>query len=112
PALGWAALDAALKLDPRHREALSERSLRYGALDRVPGAAASADLLAAVSDGSALAELVLGLLKETKQAASAPGSDPLFKRINDHDRATLARVESPAAARKLLARLLLEDGRP
>jgi tetratricopeptide (TPR) repeat protein len=112
PALGWAALDAALKLDPKHRESLSEKSLRYGSLDQVPGAAASADLLTAVASGPALAELVIGLLKDANPADTQPGDDPLFKRIVDRDRATFVRVTNPAAARKLLARLLLEDGRP
>ena len=98
PVLGWAALDAASKLDPRHpgvAEALARRSK----------AGAKGDRLSAIADGRALAELVVGLANLAGDPART--LDGLLRR----DRSTFLKLATPADARKLLARALLEDGR-
>lgn len=107
--LAWAALTAATRLDPGHRgaaDALAELlrpAAGAGGGDHPVG---RADRLAAVPDARALAELVVGLAGLTDR-----GPSPLLGRALGRDRGTLRRLDSPAAARKLLARLLLEEGR-
>lgn len=121
PVLAAAALDAAAKLGgDRGETALPLADLRARAGDSAgdPAALASAaDHLAAVPGGGGLATLVLGLLKADRRGSGSmptgPGGvGPLLDRVLACDRATLAGVDGPAAARRLLARVLLQDGRP
>ena len=117
--LGWAALDAAAKLDPRHPGATEWLATR----PRTGGAAgAPVDRLGAVADGPALAQLVVGLaLLGHPASASASisagagaggdGANRLLASVLRRERSALLKVRSSAAARNLLARVLLEDGR-
>lgn len=104
PGLGRAALEAASKLDPRNAETLT--ALR----DPMPGDT-RIDRLLAIPSGAALAELVLGVAVIDTPGPSAGGSGPILARLLLRDRAEFLKIDTPSAARKLVARLLLDDGR-
>lgn len=111
PALGWAALDAAARLDPAHRDAAAALASLPGRFPGPSTTALQAERLTAVADGPALAELVVGLADIASSERSAARFNTLFDRLMSRPRGDLLAVDSPSAARKLLARLLLEDGR-
>jgi hypothetical protein len=115
-ALGWAALEAARRVDPKHGS--STRALD-GLRDKLAArgpeqvwlaqAADEVDLLQAIRGGAPLGILVLGLAG----AASDPGRErDLLDRLLLRDRAALRAVATPGDALKLVARLLMETGRP
>jgi tetratricopeptide (TPR) repeat protein len=109
--LGWAALNAASKLDPKHRETIDTLAATIRRVEAPGQAVGQADRLVAVPNGEALAELVVGLWSVTR-AGQTPGDlDPMLDRVLRRDRATLLKIDSPSAAQKFLARILLEDGR-
>ncbi len=107
--LGWAALEAANRLDPADpavrdaRTSLRSRLGGQGEIVRV------ADRLAAVPGGPPLGELVLGLALESQTDSS---DDPVFDGVAIRDRAFLAKRADPRAVSRFLARVLLEAGRP
>ena len=106
--LGWAALDAASKFDPKHpgvAEALASRS-SLGATSSVRG-----DRLSAVPSGPALAEMIMGLASLGGVTSPDGDSNRLLDSVLRRDRSTFLKIRSPSDARKLLARLLLEEGR-
>ncbi len=109
--LGRAALEAATRAGDPGGEATA-------ALDR-PGAqggegdptlARGVDQIAAVPDPPALVELLLGL--EAMAPADPSAFDPALDGLLERDGASLARLDSIASARKRLARLDLQAGRP
>jgi tetratricopeptide (TPR) repeat protein len=108
-ALGWVALEAASKLDPRSSETIAYMSANRASRRDLGGSAAHVDRLAALTDGRALAELVIGLaLNDSPKRGASSTSLQQLPAVDPED---LHRVNSPAAARKLVARLLLEEGR-
>ena len=111
PALAWAAFDAAVKLDPKAREAAAALVELQGKAGSQGDVARQADKFTAVPSGAALAELVGGVLslEKTKDVLSF---DPWVDRVSETERAVLLKLEGRPAALKLLARFLLEDGRP
>ena len=105
PALAWAALDAAVKLDPRAREAASALADLQAKAGSQGDVARQADKLTAVPNGAALAELVGGVLSLQK-TGDARSFDPWVDRVAETERAVLLKLDGRPAARKLLARLL------
>jgi len=115
-ALGWAALEAARRIDPKHEltvQALdglqSKLALATGP-ERVKleETASRVELLRSVPGGPQLGMLVLGLARYAKDPDQ---EDEFLDRIWVRDRALLRGVKSTGAAIKLGARLLLETGR-
>jgi hypothetical protein len=111
-ALGWAALDAASKLDPKHRETAAQLAVLHGRIEKLGVSVRQADVLTAIPSGQALAALVFGILATRKGEGEAPAFDPIVDRLADRSRAELGAIRSVAQARKLLGRVLLELGRP
>jgi hypothetical protein len=103
-ALGRLALEAARRLDPKHSEALDR-------LDRESRAPGRADRILAISGPSTLSERIVGLASTAPEGPGAVDVDPTLGRILGRDRATFLKLDPPAAARKSLARALLEEGR-
>ena len=109
PALAWLALDAAGKIAPgdaRVRAATSALHARIGGQGAI---AHVTEHLSAVPDGASLAALVLALIDLAKSDAS---DDPVLDRVMARDRSVLLALNSPAGSVRLLARVLLETGRP
>ena len=110
--LGWAAFDAAAKIDPKSKEA-SDALVNLGVSAAAQGdVVRRADLITAVPNGRVIAELLAGLVPLTREGAKPGDHDPILARFFERDRTTFAAVDSPDSARKLLARLLLQAGRP
>ncbi len=105
-ALGRAALEAANRLDPKHAETLAALRDLQRSREPLNPADSRIDRLLAVSDPQALSELVIGLA-----AIESESSGPILARLLRRDRAEFAAIASAADARKLVARLLLDDGR-
>jgi hypothetical protein len=114
--LGWTALEAARRIDPGHAataRALDELDGKLIlAVHRNPTireAATDVEYLRSVRGGPALGWLVVGLARH----AGDPGREREFlDRLLLRDRSVLRAVETPAGAVKLVARLLMETGRP
>lgn len=109
--LGLAALDAALKIDPKHREAVEAL-----AGERFHAGNSGADLgrvdrLATVPSGPGLAVLVVGLAMVDGLVGPHGENGAALTRVLRRDRSTFLAIDGPTAARKMLARTLLEDGR-
>jgi hypothetical protein len=115
--LGWTALETAQRIDAGH--AATNRALDEleGKLIRAVGgeqtarreAAVEVETLRAVRGGPALGLLVLGLAR----FAGDPGQEREFlDRLTFRERADLRSIEAPGGAIKLMARLLMETGRP
>jgi tetratricopeptide (TPR) repeat protein len=109
--LGMGALDAASKLDPNHQETIAALAGLHGRLGTPVADLAGADRLTAVPSGPALRQLVVGLLAIVPDKETPDGLDPSLDRLLHHDRPEFLAIDGPPAARKLLARLLLEQGR-
>jgi hypothetical protein len=114
--LGWTALEASRRIDPRHEatgRALDELEHKLalaagGDLMARREAASEVEYLRSVRGGPALGTLVLGLARY----AGDPGREREFlDRLLIRERAELRSVETPAGAVKLVARLLMETGR-
>ncbi len=115
--LGWAALEAARRVDRRHGpsnralDGLQERLSVARGREQIDlrEAADAVELLGAIRGGPPLGILVLGLVG----SSSDPGrQQELLDRLLLRDRAALRAVTTPADALKLVARLLMETGRP
>jgi hypothetical protein len=115
-ALGWTALEAARRLDPSHRassvtlDELHSKLTRAGGRDRteLQAAAAWVELLRAVREPEPLGIFVLGLARYARDAAA---EQELLDRLRVRGRAALQAVRTIDDALKLVARLLLEQGR-
>jgi hypothetical protein len=114
--LGWAALEAARRIDPKHEstvqawEGLRNKLALATGPERVrlQETAGRVELLGSVPGGPQLGMLVLGL---ARFAHNPDEEDEFLDRIWVRDRALLRGVKSTASATKLGARLLLETGR-
>ena len=114
--LGWAALEAARRIDPEHESTVqaldglrSKLALATGPeRARYHETVRQVELLRSVPGGPQLGMLVLGL---ARYANNPDQEDEFLDRIWARDRALLRGVKSTGAAIKLVARLLLETGR-
>ncbi len=105
--LGWLAIEAAGKIQPRSKNA-SEFLREGGEFRQSLGATlAQVDKIASIPDGRALATLVISLGSKLVTTGSAQFE---FNQLTRLERADLVKITSPAAARKVLARICLEQG--
>jgi tetratricopeptide (TPR) repeat protein len=102
-ALGWLAIEASSKLDPRFAETRNYLQSGREARKSLGTASSQIDRLATIPDPQAFATLVVGLT-----TAKVPTLDFITRR----DRRDFLKLTNPAAVTKLLARLSLEQGRP
>jgi tetratricopeptide (TPR) repeat protein len=109
--LGSAAIQAASRLDPKHRETSDALAALVRKVELPGTTIGQADRLVAIPSGEALAELIIGLATVTSSVETPGNLDPMLARVLRHDRTTFQKIDTPSAARKLMARLLLEDGR-
>ncbi|MGO9916727.1 MAG: multiheme c-type cytochrome [Isosphaeraceae bacterium] len=115
--LGWAALEAAHRIDPGNStcsqaiDKLQARLVLAQGRERLAlhEAASRVDLLSAVRGGPPLGMLVLGLAGSASDRAQ---EQEFLDRLVIRERSVLATVGSVAEAVKLVARLLLEVGQP
>jgi hypothetical protein len=115
--LGWAALEAARRIDPKHLsttralDALESRVALAAGYERAAlhEAAARFELLQSVPGGPQLGILVFGM---ARYATHPDQEDEFLDRLTVRDRAILRGVDTSAAAIRLVARLLMEAGRP
>ena len=115
--LGWTALEAARRVDPRHEPTNRALDALQGKLTLTTGQESMAireavdevEFLGGVRGGPPLGMLVLGLARYSGD----PGRERDFlDRLLVRDRSVLRAVATVEEALKLLARLLLETGRP
>jgi hypothetical protein len=114
--LGWAALEAARRLDPKHTgalRALDELGARLAQAtgrerDLLQEAVSRRELMCSIAGGQELGMFVLGL---AGYASEAGREQDFIDRLTVLDRNLLRRVKTTADATKLLARLLLFTGR-
>jgi hypothetical protein len=114
---GWAALEAARRIDPTHGptlqawDAIQTKLALAAKAERAPlhEAAERVEFLLSVPGGTQLGILVLGLVRYAKDPDH---EDEFLDRLMVRDRAVLRGVDTSAAAIRLVARLLLETGRP
>ena len=114
--LGWAALEAAKRIDPKHSPSLQALDQLQNKLAVARGqeqvvlhdAADGVEFLRGVSGGAPLGLLVFGLVR---YAGDASQEQEFLDRIMVRDRILLRAVNTTAAATKYVARLLLETGR-
>ncbi len=109
PVLAWLALDAAGKITPGRPEIRDALTALEGRIGTQGPIAHVTEQLGAIPDGLALRTLVLGLAMLSKSDAT---DDPVLDRVLARDRTSLRQIDSAPAARRLLARVLLEVGRP
>jgi predicted CXXCH cytochrome family protein len=114
--LGWAAIEAARRCDPKPGEAVRAADEMDSKLAKAKGherfklreAADRLDFLRAIPGGPPLGLFVAGMARY----ASNPDQDEEFlDRLGARDRAVLRGVTSITAATALIARLLMETGR-
>lgn len=110
--LAWAAYDAATKLDPKNREASAALAALHGKIETLGDAVHEADRFTAVPSGPALAQLVVGVLSVEKTEWTPGKFDPWLDKIIQLERPVLLKLDGAAAARRLIARFLLEEARP
>jgi hypothetical protein len=114
--LGWAALEAAQRIDPKHQEAVQALTAIRLKPARAQGQERQrfretfhlVESLRAVPGGPPLGLLVVGL---AGFASDSDQEEEFLDRIAVRDRAALGGVDSILAATELIARLLLETGR-
>jgi hypothetical protein len=114
--LGWAALEGAKRIDPRHSPSLQALDQLQNKLAIAKGqeqlvlvdAADRVEFLRGVPGGAPLALLVLGLVR---YAGDASQVEEFLDRIMNRDRILLRAVNTTTAAINRVARLLLETGR-
>jgi hypothetical protein len=114
--LGWAALEAAKRIDPKHKEAvqaLTEIRLKPALATgqerkRLREAFHQVEFLRLVPGGAPLGLLVGGL---ARFAIDSDQEEEFLDRLAVRDRAALRSVDSTSGATKLIARLLMESGR-
>ena len=112
PLLGWMSLDAATKLDFKDRETAVARVALDSARSELGINERQSDLLTTPANGLALGQLVIGLVRVERPTAGPKAFQPMLDRLLERDRPTLSEIKSPADAQRLIARMLLEDGRP
>ena len=103
-ALAWATAEAARRLDPSTRV-----NLAVDQLDD-PDVSMAVDKLGAVPDARALGALAAGV--ESRWPSPSVGARVALDRLVGPGSTPLAGLDRPAIARRRIARLLLEDGRP
>ena len=101
-------MEAAGRIAPKDSDVRAAMTKLHGLVGGKSSVAQVTDHLASVPNGTALGELVLGLATLAKSDSS---DDPIVDRILLRDRAILRAIDTPMAARRLLARVLLEEGR-
>ena len=113
--LGWTALEAARRIDPRHGpiepgpgRTPREAGRRVGP-DALRETTEEVETLRGVRGGPPLGMLVLGL---ARFAGDRDHERDFLERLQVRDRAAMRAVTTTADALKLVARLLLETGRP
>ncbi len=109
PALAWLALEAANRIDPKDGDTRRALTALHGKVGSQGAVAHVTDLLSAVPTGPALAQLVVELATLTQSDAS---TDPTLDRVLLRGREKLRSLDTSAAVRRLVARVLLEFGRP
>jgi hypothetical protein len=115
--LGWSALEAARRIEPGHAAARRALDELEGKLIVAAGpdqaarreAAEDVEFLGTVRGGPALGLLVLGL---AHYAGDAGRERDFLDRLRIRDRSELSSTDTPAGAARLIARLLMETGRP
>ncbi|MHB1556334.1 MAG: tetratricopeptide repeat protein [Isosphaeraceae bacterium] len=115
--LGWTALEASRRVAPNHARTAEALNELEGKLVMASGrelasrreAADEVEFLRGVRGGPALGLLALGLARFGDTPAAAR---ELLDRILIRDRAELRAIDAPAGSLRLLARLLMETGRP
>jgi hypothetical protein len=115
-ALGWTALEAARRLDPKHAGAqraldeLGARLARAPARERalLQEAVSRGELLRSIPGGHELGLFILGLASYTNDAEQ---ERDFLDRLAVFDRGRLRSVQTAGDVTKLLARLLLSTGR-
>ena len=108
-ALATVAIEAAGRIDPKDANVGTARASLRARAGRKGEVAHVADHLASVPGGRALGELVVSLAALATGDSSA---DLLMDRVLLSDRLALRAIDSPLAARRMIARSLLEVGRP
>ena len=103
-ALAWSSLEAARRLDPTSARAST------GRIDDDPDVASAIDKLGAVPEARALGALAVGI--ERRWPSPSVGARVALDRLIGPGSPPLTSLASPAVARRRVARLLLEDGRP
>ncbi len=112
---GWTALEAARRIDHTHTATLNaldqlQSKLTPGA-DRESTAVEDVinrvEFLLSVPDGRPLGVLIMGLVRYTNDPAQ---EQEIFDRLMAHDRSTLRRVDSGAAALRLVRAIATGDG--
>jgi Cytochrome c554 and c-prime len=114
--LGWAAFEAARRIDPEHLPSARALDAIQGKMALATGsnratlheAASRSELLRTIPTGPSLALLVLGL---ACYASDAEQEDEFLDRLSSHHHSRLRGVDSAGGALALAARLLLETGR-
>ncbi|HEV3163147.1 MAG TPA: tetratricopeptide repeat protein [Isosphaeraceae bacterium] len=110
PALAATAFATALAMQPRHPDALRAQAQLFAQAGRDAQWSRFAEHLGAVRRTLPRTELLLGLLRHKRDQPDVAAD--IMDRLNALDRTELARVRMPSHAQKLLARVLLESGRP
>jgi hypothetical protein len=116
PVTGWAALEAAKRIDPKHSPTLQALDQLQNRLAIASGqeqlvlldAADRVEFLRGVPGGAALGMVVFGL---ARYAGDASQEEEFLDRIMIRDRTLLRAVITTTAATNYVARLLLEAGR-
>ena len=114
--LGWGALEAARRIDPKHSDTRRALEGIQGNLALATGreriklheAANRLEVLRAVTGGAPLGLLVVGL---AGFASDSDQEEEFLDRLGARERVVLRAVDSIMSAAKLVARLLLETGR-
>src|SRR5579864_2157358 len=108
--LAWGALEMAQRIEPEHPETLHEMARLLTQKDEIEQAISIAGLLASVPGWEARGQVMLALLH--KEQDDPDGVAAALKVALGHDPELHGNSTSPASARKLLARALLELERP
>ncbi len=115
-ALGWAALEAARRIDPKDQASIRALDSLRGKLTLAAGsershlheAASRVELLGLIANGPPLGLFVLGLARYAKDAGQ---EDEFLDRLDGRDHGLIRSVETTARAINLTGRLLLETAR-
>ena len=114
--LGWAALEAARRIDPQDESSMRGLDSLRGKLTMATGgdrsrfheAASRVELLGLIGKGPPLGLFVLGL---ARYADAAGEEDELLDRLGSRDHSLLRAVQTNTRAMNLTARLLMETAR-
>jgi tetratricopeptide (TPR) repeat protein len=106
----WDTFEMAHRADPNHPETLVELGRLMAQNDRLEEALPLARRLAQVPGWEARGQLILGILLEQQNDPAAAAES--IGRALQHDPELKGAASKPTGVRKLLARTLLETGRP